>query len=72
MGFSRHEYWSGLPLPPPGDLPDPGLKAVFPALPGRFFTTALPGKPCIWLVLLICLLKDKTAVANTVVLAVFL
>ena len=39
---------------------------------GRFFTTALPGKPCIWLVLLICILKDKTVIANIVVLAVFL
>ena len=28
MGFSRQEYWSGLPLPPPGDLPDPGIKLV--------------------------------------------
>ena len=26
MGFSRQEYWSGLPFPPPGDLPDPGIK----------------------------------------------
>ena len=33
MGFSRQEYWSGLPCPPPGDLPDPGTKAVFLCLP---------------------------------------
>ena len=42
MGFSRQEYWSGLPLPSPGDLPDPGIKPaslVSPALAGRFFTT---------------------------------
>ena len=32
MGFSRQESWSGLPRPPPGDLPDPGLKPVSPAL----------------------------------------
>ena len=32
MGFSRHEYWSGLPFPSPGDLPDPGIKARSPAL----------------------------------------
>ena len=41
MGFSRHEYWSGLPLPPPGDLPDPGTQLqspVPPVLAGRFFT----------------------------------
>ena len=31
MGFPRQEYWSGLPLPSPGDLPDPGIKAVSPA-----------------------------------------
>ena len=44
MGFSRQEYWSGLPFPPPGDLPDPGIKPLFPALEGRFFTTVPPGK----------------------------
>ena len=37
MGFSRQEYWSGLPFPPPGDLPDPGIKPVSPALAGKFF-----------------------------------
>ena len=40
--FSRQEYWSGLPFPPPGDLPDPGIKPMSlksPALAGRFFTT---------------------------------
>ena len=44
MEFSRQEYWSGLPCPPPGDLPDPGIEPVFPALAGRFFTTDSPGK----------------------------
>ena len=46
--FSRQEYWSGLPFPPPGDLPNPGVKPlspVPPALAGRFFTTELAGKP---------------------------
>ena len=41
MGFSRREYWSGLPCPPPGDLPDPGIEVAsleFPALAGGFFT----------------------------------
>ena len=40
MGFSRKEYWSGLPFPPPGDLRDPGVKPTSPtspALAGRFF-----------------------------------
>ena len=48
MGFSRQEYWSRLPFPPPGDLPDPGIKPaslVSPALAGRFFTTEPPGNP---------------------------
>jgi len=36
MGFSRQEYWSGLPCPPPGNLPDAGIK---PAWAGEFFTT---------------------------------
>ena len=39
VGFSRQPYWSGLPFPPPGDLPDPGIEPVFPAPPalaGRF------------------------------------
>ena len=44
MTFSRQEYWGGLPFPPPGDLPDPGLKLVSPGLTGRFFTTAPPGE----------------------------
>ena len=48
MEFSRQEYWNGLPFPTPGDLPGPGIKPMSlasPALVGRFFTTALPGKP---------------------------
>ena len=40
MGFSRQEYWSGLPCPPPGDLPDPGIKLGSLALAGGFFTTS--------------------------------
>ena len=41
IGFSRQEYWSGLPCPPPGDLPDPGIEpisTISPALADRFFT----------------------------------
>ena len=43
MGFSRQEYWGGLPCPPPGDLPNPGIEPVSlksPALAGGFFTTS--------------------------------
>ena len=42
MGFSRQELWSGLPCPPPGDLPKPGIEPMSltsPALAGEFFTT---------------------------------
>ena len=47
MKFSRPDYWSGLPFPSPGDLLYPGIKPgslVSPALAGRFFTPAPPGK----------------------------
>ena len=47
MEFTRQEYWSGLPLPTPGDLPDPEIEPVSPNSPtlaGGFFTTAPPGK----------------------------
>ena len=50
MGFSRQEYWSGLPFPPPGDLPNPGIKPTSLAilsLTDRFFTTS--GKS-VWLI----------------------
>ena len=43
--FSRQEYQTRFPFPPPGDLPDPGIKPVSPALIGRFFTTEPSGKP---------------------------
>ena len=45
MGFPRQEYWRALPFLSPGDLPDPGIEPVYPALAGRFFTTEPPGKP---------------------------
>ena len=38
MGFSRQEYWSGLPFPSPGDLPDPGMKHQVSRIVGRCFT----------------------------------
>ena len=43
MGFSRQEYCSGLPFPPPGDLSNPGVELETHALAGGFFTTAPPG-----------------------------
>ena len=47
MGFPRKEYWSGLPFPSRGDLPNPEIKPVSPALAGGFFTTESPGKPIV-------------------------
>ena len=60
MEFSRHEYWSGLPCPPPGDLPDPGIEPTSlrsPALAGRFFTTSATWEAlvCMYLFKLVCL-----------------
>ena len=43
MGFSRQEYWSGLPFPSPGDLPDPGIEPGSPALGADAFTSEPPG-----------------------------
>ena len=48
MGLPKKEYRHGLPFPPPGNLPDPGIKPmspVFPALAGGFFTTEPSEKP---------------------------
>ena len=48
MGFSKQEYWNGFPYPSPGELPDPGIELVSPALAGRFFSLVAaepPGKP---------------------------
>ena len=47
MGFSRQEYWTGLLFPPPGDLPNPGMEPMSPALAGGFFTAEPPRKPLI-------------------------
>ena len=44
MGFSRQEYWSGLPFPSPGDLPDPGIKLRSPAFQADALTSEPPGK----------------------------
>ena len=45
MGFSRQEYWSGLPFPSPGDLPDPGIEPGSPALQTDALPSEPPGKP---------------------------
>ena len=50
MEFSRQEYWSGLPFPSPGDLPDPGIKPGSPALQADALPSEPPGKPVFMLV----------------------
>ena len=45
MGFSKQEYWSGLPFPSPGDLPDPGIEPESPTLEAGALTSEPPGKP---------------------------
>ena len=58
MEFSRQESCSGLPFPPPGDLPNPGIACTSlasPALADGFFTTVSPGKPTMFVK---CLLKE--------------
>ena len=45
MGFPRQEYWSGLPFPFPGDLPNPGIEPGSPALQADALTSEPPGKP---------------------------
>ena len=61
MRFSRKEYWSGLPFPSPGDLPDPGIEPRSPALQADALTSEPPGKPrmlsCfsrVWLSVTLC------------------
>ena len=48
MGFSRQEYWSGLPFPSPGDLPEPGNGPGSPALQVYSLPSELQGSPVAW------------------------
>ena len=48
MGFSRQEYWSGLPFPSPGDLPDPGIECKSPAFQEDSLPPEPPKKPEIY------------------------
>ena len=57
MGFSRQEYWSGLPFPSPGDLSNPGIESRSPTLKADALTSELPGKPKLFHLSL--LLKDQ-------------
>ena len=62
-GFPRCKYWSGLPVPSSGDLPDPGIKPTSPASAGRFFITEPPEEP-IYTPLL--LLLSRSVVSDSV------
>ena len=47
IGLSRQEYWSGLPFPSPGDLPNPGIESGSPALQADALSSKPPGKPSV-------------------------
>ena len=66
-GFPKQEYWSGLPFPSPGDLPDPEIEPVSPTLAGGFFITEPFGKPCNMITLNYPLAEQRViyAVINT-------
>ena len=67
MGFSRQEYWSGLPFPSPGDLSDPGTEPVSPALQADTLRSEPPGKPhiliklCVHTRVYVCMLVCSVA-----------
>ena len=67
MGFSRQEYWSGLPFPSPGDLPDPGIEPKSPALQADSLPTEPPGKPVCF-----CLISLKSQTWDTCVHVTYL
>ena len=60
LGFSQQEYWSGLPFPLPGVLPDPGMETGSPTLQADSLPSEPPGKPNISLVFIICFLLDAS------------
>ena len=67
MEFSRQEYWSGLPFPSPGDLPDPVIEPRSPTLQADALTSEPPGKPYMILPLLgIYLMEVKTSIRKDI------
>ena len=68
VGFLKQKFWSGLPFPSPGDLPDPGMEPPAPALAGGFFTNELPRKltfPCPHLVFTTLSCNDKVCLSSS-------
>ena len=72
MEFSRQEYWSGLPFPSPGDLPNPGIEPGSPALAGGFFTIWATKLLQIWRNWNIFCLERQMAISNFVLFFFFL
>ena len=66
MGFFRQEYWSGLPCPPPGDLPDPGIEPMSPALQADSLPSDPPGKSWV-LVVCVCVCVSRSVVSNSAI-----
>ena len=69
MEFSRHKYWSRLPIPTPGDVPNPGIEPtsfVSPALAGGFLPLVPPGKVCVCVCVCVYGSLCHTAEANTI------
>ena len=60
MGFSRQEYWSGLPFPSPGDLPDSGIEPGSPALEADALTSEPPRKPFVPVIMVITKKQART------------
>ena len=58
MEFSRQEYWSGLPFPSPGDLPDPESEPESPALLADYLLSEPPGKPILCVCVCVCVCMD--------------
>ena len=68
MAFFRQEYWSGLSCPPPGDLPDPGIKPTSlksPLLAGGFFTSSITWEALIYILCLCAIIPYYCGLTNT-------
>ena len=66
MGFSRQDYWSGLPFPSPGDLPNPGIEHRSPALQADALSSEPPGKPKAYTLMWTCLLAILQEINGTI------
>ena len=64
MGFSRQDYWSGLPFTSPGDLPNPGMEPGSPTLQGYSLSSGPPGKPTISSTCMLKNLNTKKHIQN--------